>query len=207
MKKVLDLFCGTKSISSVAKELGYISVSLDIDPKYNADIIEDILTWDYKKYPPGYFNIIFASPPCTEFSRAKTVGKRNLRSALKLVNKTLEIIEYFKPEHFSIENPVGLLQHQKIMKPLSKFKKTASYCKYGYNYRKDTNIWTNINANLLVCRKGCYCANKRNNGVHSHTVQSGPRLLKNINQVHTPNIYQRYSIPKKLVTILLTSCF
>ena len=208
MKRLLDLFSGPrKSVSSIAKQLGYTTLSVDINEKFNPDIVHDILTWNYKKYPPGYFKVITASPPCTEFSRAKTVGVRKLRYALKLVKKTLEIIEYFKPKYFVIENPVGMLRHQKIMEHLSKFRNTVSYCKYGYNYRKDTDIWTNINANFLICRKGSYCSYKATNGSHSHTVQSGPRTLSNLTQIHTPDLGQRYSLPKKLVFDLLTSCF
>ena len=92
------------------------------------------------------------------------------------------------------------------MKPLCRFRNTVSYCKYGYKYRKDTDIWTNINANFLICRKGSYCSSKANNGVHSHTVQSGPRTLNGVKQIHTPNVNQRYSLPKNLIMSLLNSC-
>lgn len=202
---ILDLFCGTKSVSKVAKYLGYNTISVDNNVKYNPDILQDILQWNYKKYQPGHFKIIWASPPCTEFSKAKTLGVRNLNYALKLVAKTLEIIKYFKPKYFFIENPVGLLRHQNIMKPLIKLRNTVSYCKYGYNYRKDTDIWTNINTKFLICRKNSYCETKKKTGIHSHTVQKGPRTGK-LTQEHTPDVNVRYSIPIKLVKSLLKSC-
>ena len=44
--KRLDLFAGTGSITSVAKELGFDVISLDRDMP--ADINCDIMDWDYK---------------------------------------------------------------------------------------------------------------------------------------------------------------
>ena len=57
--KLLELFSGTGSVGKVAKTLGWEVVSLDLK---NADINEDILEWDYKKYEPNYFDMVFASP-------------------------------------------------------------------------------------------------------------------------------------------------
>ena len=77
--RVLTLFSGTHSVGKVASEFGWEEVSLDLyEP---ADIQEDILKWDWRLYPPGYFDIIWASPECKEYSRAKTVGKRQLGHA------------------------------------------------------------------------------------------------------------------------------
>ena len=69
---LLDLYAGTHSVSAVAQALGYNVVSLDL---HGADINCDVLTWDYKSYPPGYFDVIWASPPCETFS---TVRRSNI---------------------------------------------------------------------------------------------------------------------------------
>ena len=63
--KLLELFAGTGSIGKVARILGIETVSLDRDME--ADIRIDIMDWDYQSaYEPGHFDIIWASPPCTE---------------------------------------------------------------------------------------------------------------------------------------------
>ena len=91
---LLELFSGSGSgsVGKVASELGYEVISLDLK---DAKIITDILEWNYKKLKPDEIDVIWASPPCTEYSRAKTVGERKIDYANKIVKKTLEIIDYF----------------------------------------------------------------------------------------------------------------
>ena len=84
--KLLELFSGTGSVGAVARNMGHSVVSLDFK---NADINCDILNWDYKKYEVKHFDFIWASPPCTEYSKAKTTG---IYEAKKIVLKTIEII-------------------------------------------------------------------------------------------------------------------
>ena len=73
--------------SRVAEQLGYNVISLDRD--LEADIKCDILNWDYKQFPVGYFDVIWASPPCTEYSTCKTTGVQNIALANSIVNRTL----------------------------------------------------------------------------------------------------------------------
>ena len=44
-------------------------MSLDLK---DAKIISDILKWDNTKSKPDEIDVIWFSPPCTEYSRAKT---------------------------------------------------------------------------------------------------------------------------------------
>ena len=150
---LLELFSGTCSVGRVAKEKGFNVVSLDLK---NADINCNILEWDYRQYPSGYFNFIWASPPCTEYSRAKTTGVRKIEEANKIVKKTIEIINYFNPRFFVIENPqTGLLKNQDFMKDFDY--KDVDYCKYGTKYRKRTRLWLNFNnwTPRPLCKKDC----------------------------------------------------
>lgn len=116
--KALDLFSGTCSFSNVAEKFGYDCLTLDNKKKFDANIKDDILKWDYKQYPKGYFHIIWASPPCTEYSIAnrKKLEERNIELADKIVKKTLQIIKYFKPKYWFIENPMtGYLKSRPFM--------------------------------------------------------------------------------------------
>ena len=91
----------------MAKSLGYNVISLELK---NADINTDILEWDYQQFDRNHFDFIWSSPPCTEYSKAKTTGIWNIEYANKEILKT-EMIKYFNPKYFVIENPqTGLLK-------------------------------------------------------------------------------------------------
>ena len=70
-------------MGKVARGLGFDVVSLDRDME--ADIKTDIVDWDYTQLEPKAFDIIWASPPCTEYSRAKTTGVRDIEGANKIL--------------------------------------------------------------------------------------------------------------------------
>ena len=95
--KLLELFRGTKSVGKVARDKGYSGISLDLK---DADINSDILEWNFKDYEVGYFDFIWASPPCTEYSIAKTTGKRKMDEASRIVLKTIEKLTFLTPKYF-----------------------------------------------------------------------------------------------------------
>ncbi len=150
--RVLELFSGTHSVGKVCKKLDWEVISVDM--LLPADHQVDIMDFDYRQYPKDYFDIVWASPPCTEYSKAKTQGVRDIDGANKLTLKTLEIIDYFNCYYWFIENPqTGLLKDQEFMKDLNYV--DADYCMYGLPYRKRTRFWTNKECQLLLCDKNC----------------------------------------------------
>ena len=93
MMRLLELFSGTGSVGRAFSDRGWEVISLDILP--GATINSNILDWDYTVFPPGHFDFVWASPPCTEYSIARTRAKRprDFDGADAVVRKTLEIIE------------------------------------------------------------------------------------------------------------------
>ena len=202
MPTLLELFSGTKSVGKVAEELGYHVISLD---QKNANINADILDWDYTGFDVGHFDVIWASPPCTEYSIAKTVGVRNIEHANEIVTKTLEIIDYFQPEYYIIENPqTGYLKKQSFMDGIPYV--DVDYCKYGMPYRKRTRIWNNVHGwtPRPLCKKDCDSMNG-----NKHVKEAQHTHSSNNDYAITPKQHfkqsELYVIPPALIFDIFSS--
>ncbi len=148
MPRCLELFCGTKSVGKAFEKLGWEVISLDMDPKANPTICCDIMSWFYPgAFPQGHFDFIHASPPCTHYSIARTTGgPRDLEGADAIVQRTLDIIHYFRPMVWTLENPqTGLLKTRGVVEGYPFV--DACYCRYSdgvnHRYRKATRFWGN----------------------------------------------------------------
>jgi hypothetical protein len=207
MNKVLELFAGSRSFSKVAEELGYETFSVDIKDFDNIDYVTDILDFNVDKVPFKP-DVIWASPPCTYFSVASighhwnknnTPKTKEAINGIKIVTKTLEIIDYFQPSYFFIENPRGKLRKLDFMKYLPRA--TVTYCQYGDNRMKPTDIWTNNLYNPLfsngwkpkpICKNGDSCHIPAPRGS-----QTGTQGLK--------GNYERSKVPYELCKEILLS--
>ena len=196
--RVLELFSGTGSITRVFKERGHEVVSLDLDPASGADITMNVLEWDYTVFKPGHFDLIWASPPCTMYSIARTNAKtaRDLEGADAVVARTLEIIEWFQPRWWFMENPqTGLLKSRDIVRGLGY--RDITYCSYGAPFRKKTRVWTNCSAWMprpLCDRRVCPAVVE---GRHLKTAQRGP--CRNHGSGDTCQLADLHAIPPELV--------
>jgi len=189
---MLDLFSGTASVSRTFREAGWETTSLDRD--LPADIRADVLEWDFREFQPGHFDFVWASPPCTEYSKAKTTGRRDLATANRIVERTLEIIEFLQPQAWILENPqTGLLKAQDFMKQLDY--RDVDYCMYGFDYRKRTRLWGNLLWEPRPLCGGGGCGKVRE-GRHPQTAQkAGKRDWGQRNH----RSQELYSVPPRLV--------
>ena len=72
------------------------------------------------------------------------------------VDKVLEIIDYFKPKWYWIENPKGSSMKDYLYEKGYKNDVIVSYCKYGFLYQKHTRLWTNIKGfEPQLCKNDC----------------------------------------------------
>jgi site-specific DNA-cytosine methylase len=192
---MLDLFSGTASVSTAFRAAGWETTTLDRD--LPADIQADIMTWDFEVCRPGHFDFVWASPPCTEYSRAKTTGTRDLATANEIVQRTLLIIRHLQPKAWVLENPqTGLLKQQRFMEPYDYV--DVDYCTYGCDYRKRTRLWGTLSWQPRpLCAGGC---GKVVDGRHLQTAQkAGNRSLGQRN--HSSR--ELYAVPKALVESII----
>ena len=164
--KVLELFSGTGSVGKCCEALGWEVVSVDLLLPATHEC--DIMNFDYKQYPQDEFDIVWASPPCTAYSNlqsgwlgrkkgngilfTKEVMEKDMDEADKLASKTFEIIKYFNPHWWFVENPqTGKLKNREIMKNIPFY--DCDYCMFSdWGYKKKTRIWTNKEGWALSAR-------------------------------------------------------
>tara|TARA_R110000744_G_scaffold13144_5_gene38524 strand:- start:158 stop:838 length:681 start_codon:yes stop_codon:yes gene_type:complete len=220
MIKVLELFSGTRSIGKVCDELGWESVSVDLmsEATHKCDIME----FDYKQYPKDTFDLIWASPPCTNYSKlqdcflgrkrkgqiyTKEIQEAEMKEDDKLVLRTLEIIDYFNPEYYFIENPAtSKMKDRDYMKDRPFY--IVDYCMYSdYGYRKRTRIWTNKEGwDAKKCDGSGACGNMIDK-LHASNCGNSERLRRARHRLqaqgrgdnNTTTQADRYRVPPDLV--------
>lgn len=183
---ILEIFCGENhsAIRALRKfcenpeNLNIVTMgdaeSLDIEARCNPSVLADVRSWrPLKTFKRGHFDLIWCSIPCPEYSRAKNGRLRNLPEANEVGLAAIKAMFSLEPRWWVIENPTGLLREQAYMQPLKRFLKPTSYCKFGFNYRGETDIWTNVPVSLPHCRL-VPCDQKRRTGRHAETKQRGP---------------------------------
>lgn len=155
--KVLELFAGTRSIGKAFEAKGHEVFSVDWNKDFeNINLYADIsmLSADEIIEKFGKPDVIWASPDCTSYSIAAISHHRSkepngnlapVSEYAKFCDKTnkhlIELIKELNPKYFFIENPRGGLRKMDFMQGLPRY--TVTYCQYGDNRMKPTDIWTN----------------------------------------------------------------
>lgn len=178
--KLLELFCGTKSITKEFIKVGFDCLTIDIDPQFEPDIVADIRALNPDNYK-GY-DVIWASPPCNAFSVARinrnwTVDNQprtpHAVNGLEILTATISFLARASPKIFWIENPRGKMRTMNIM-PCAPI--TVTYCQYGENRMKPTDIWTNCTTwnPAKPCSPGAPCHVAAPRGSKTGTQGMGP---------------------------------
>jgi hypothetical protein len=157
---ILDLFSGTGGWSKPYQDAGYEVIGVDL--KFECNVLNLISA----QLPQTHG--ILAAPPCTDFAnsgaqyfKAKDVDGRTAAS-LKLIDKTLALIQELHPAWWALENPIGRLPRLRpnLGKPVMYFQPYE----YGDPYTKRTALWGKFNINLIknpvepqkVCAQGSW---------------------------------------------------
>ena len=156
--KILELFAGTRSIGKAFESRGHEVFSVEWNKDFeNIDLYKDIseLTANEVLDKFGKPDVIWMSPDCTTFSiaaishhRRKNEQTGNLdpvsdyaKFCDRVDQHCMDLIRELKPKYWFIENPRGGMRKMTWMQGLPRY--TVTYCQYGDNRMKPTDIWTN----------------------------------------------------------------
>ena len=156
--KLLELFCGTRSISKAFEKRGHETFSVDWDKSFkDVSLYADIGTLTSSEIISkfGKPDVIWASPDCTTFSiagishhRRKDLSTGILVPISEYAKKcddidqhVMTLIKELNPVYFFIENPRGGMRKMPWLRDIPRY--TVTYCQYGDFRMKPTDIWTN----------------------------------------------------------------
>ena len=139
-----DICSGTDSVSRVCADAGHETLTLDLDRTCAPEICANILTWEYTDFRLEPLDVIWCSPPCTQYSIARSMAKTppDLEGADALVQRCLDIIGFWSPRYWFIESlQTGLMKTRDVVQGIPYV--DLDYCMYGAPSRKRTRIWSN----------------------------------------------------------------
>ena len=129
MRHMVDVFSGLGGASeAMVRSPGWAVLRIENNPRLAnvpftvIDNVENVAK--SVKGNPGFekLELIWASPPCTEFSggfsspksiASREIGLENYKQNLDLMLSALQIIETVKPKYWVIENVVGSIRYFK----------------------------------------------------------------------------------------------
>jgi site-specific DNA-cytosine methylase len=206
---VVELFSGSGVISETFKEKGHKTFTIDIRKRKGIcepDLRKNIMQVKVKDIPFKKVHVLWASPPCDVFSKASihfhwnkdgTPKTEKCHAHLKILRKTLKLIEKINPDTFFIENPDGKMKYRNELVNFlirnNGMTKKVFYRDYGFGTLKPTNIFTNA----LNYVPGIFLKNSSNKFNNN---KNRPVIFDNL----TKN--QKQSIPVNLAKEIVNYC-
>lgn len=145
MKTIISLFDYSGTWVEPYRNHGYDIIQVDIKNGI------DILTWNYKWLKSWNVYGILSANPCTDYalSGARWFSQKDITYSNCLVDKTREIIEYFNPHFWVVENPMSRIHKIHTWLGDIKFKfNPCDFAGYGFpeeRYNKQTWLWGKFN--------------------------------------------------------------
>jgi len=203
VKHCLDLFAGLGGFSAAFRdadewEVTTVELEARFDPDIQADIM-DLRPSDFERE----FDVILASPPCTQFSFAASSLERfidgepqtdDAADAVALVYHTIGLIRGLSPKYWFMENPQGWLR-QVIGEP----KVRVTYCQYGRDYMKPTDLWGEHPPSF----RGRSCAHGDDCHVTNKSQAYGGKGNMDHNEAYSNDSAERSLVPYELSQAIL----
>jgi site-specific DNA-cytosine methylase len=103
---MLDLCAGLGGASQAMKLLGWNVITLDIEPRFNCNVTADVRIWHYTG---PKLDLIWASPPCREFSIQHQLNSPFIPD-FSILEACIRIIKETEPRYWIIENVRGAVK-------------------------------------------------------------------------------------------------
>jgi site-specific DNA-cytosine methylase len=198
-------------MSKAFEAAGWEVYTVDWDKKFNPTLCADIGTLtkqDIVDLCGGVPDVVWMSPDCTSYSIAAISHHRKKNAATgelepqseyaifcDSVNKHIinVVVNELKPKFYFIENPRGGMRKMGFVQEIPRY--TVTYCQYGDNRQKPTDIWTNHPSPAFkpACKPGSSCH------------ESAPRGSKTGTQGRA-NKVERARIPQALCEHIVEIC-
>jgi len=143
----LDLCSGSGGAAAGFSAAGFNVVTVDNNPDFNPDLLVDVCELSKNiGFSPGSFDVVWASPPCNEFSLWGMPFHKDRRKIpdMSIVKACKAIIDYLDPAFWIIENVRGAIPFFKTLESLD------FYTFYGSRYLWGSFPITHVNT------KKCY---------------------------------------------------
>jgi hypothetical protein len=128
------------------------------------------------------------------------VDARDLFNAGRIVRAVLKFIRIAQPQVWFLGNPHTMVYMRDFMRDFSHLRNGCTYCRFGFRYNGDTDIWSNIPHLLMQC-DSVHCRAKATSGRRPFTARqrrSGPH------QSHGVSCHVASFIPAHFLRALLT---